>query len=227
MKFFFIGDSWASKAFTKDNHHDWESNANDVRLSDFWNLDYEFCSLGGKGNLACLDYLVEKNLPQDLPIVWIYTEPGRDYGRITGNNEHKWLLKEEVFEVRKKLNQTILEEIRNRLPNPIALIGGLSDVEDANDFTVIHPSWQQWIAKQIKFDKFKFGWGAPDVTWRMKNNKITRPSKQITYACIDWMKFNKEAELQDYMYMYHPGIKATVEFGKYLCPQINDWIEKQ
>ena len=226
IKFFFVGDSWASKAFTKDNHKDWESLPGDTRLADFWNLAYDFHSLGGKGNLACLDYLVEKQLPQDLPIVWIYTEPCRDYGRITGNDEYDWLRIDNVFEIRQELNQHILSTIRNRLPNPIALIGGLSDIDNASGFTVIHSSWQQWIAEQIKFDNFKFGWGAPDVTWRMHTNKINRPGKKITYACVDWMKFYKEAELQEYMYMFHPGVKATKEFGEYTRPQIQDWIKQ-
>lgn len=228
MKLFFIGDSWASKGFTEHNHNIYEPRTDDVKLPDFWSLPYKNHSLGGKGNLICLDYLLDQKLPATLPIIWVYTEPGRDYARITGNTDNNgWLLKEDYFTIRPELDEYIFKEIRNRLPNPIALIGGLSDVDvnlaNSFGFHVLHSSWQKWIAEQINY-KLDQGWGAPDLLWRM-HNEISRPAKALTFKCINWMKFYKEAELNNYMYMYHPTLRANQEFGEYLLPKINSWIE--
>jgi hypothetical protein len=228
MQYFFIGDSWASKAFNEHNHEEREPNADDVRLSDLWSLDYNYKSLGGKGNLDCMDHVISMNLPPELPIVWIYTEPGRDYARVYNDqNPHGWLTRDDYFDIRPKLEKQILIKIKNHIPNPIALIGGLSDVDvdlaDSLGYTVIHPSWQQWIATQIGVE-LKQGWGAPDLLWRMHTDNVAQPSKTSTYECLDWLKFYKSAESADYMFMYHPTLRANREFGEYLRPQITEWI---
>lgn len=229
MQYFFIGDSWALKGFTEQNHNSYNFDLGAVRLPDFWLLKYQCHSLGGKGNLVCLDYLLDQNLPANLPIVWIYTEPGRDYARITGNIDNNgWLLKEDYFAIRPELDDYILKKIRNQLPNPIALIGGLSDVDvklaSNTGFHVLHSSWQKWMAEQIGY-KLDQGWGAPDLMWRMHQDGVNRPAKSITYKCINWLKFNKEAELNDYMCRYHPTPRSCQEFGEYLRPQLINWIE--
>jgi hypothetical protein len=228
MKLFFIGDSWASKGFTEQNHNIYEPSPTDIKLPDFWSVPYKNHSLGGKGNLVCLDYLLEQKLPADLPIVWVYTEPGRDYARITGNADNNaWLSKEDYFTIRPELDKYILKEIQNRLPNPIAFIGGLSDVDvalaEGLGFHVLHPSWQKWMADRINFNLDQ-GWGAPDLMWRMKSNGVKRPAKTLTFKCINWLKFYKQVEIDGYMHMYHPSVRSNKEFGKYLEPQLINWI---
>jgi hypothetical protein len=175
-----------------------------------------------------MDYLISKQLPPDLPIVWVYTEPGRDYARIHNTTDlHGWLMREDYFKIRPGLEQQILLRIKNHIPNPIALIGGLSDVDtelaESLGYTVIHPSWQQWTADQIG-QPLTCGWGAPDLLWRMHADNVQQPSKALTYECVDWLKFYKAAEKQDYMFMYHPTLKSNREFGEYLRPQITKWI---
>jgi hypothetical protein len=231
MSYIFAGDSWALKGFTEENYAFGNNNPmpGDVRLADHWGLPYKFALAPGKGNLSILDKILELNPSSTTPIIWVYTEPGRDYGRITGKNEFDWLTSENIFEIRQELNTQTLETIRSQLDNPIGLIGGLSDISVALakelEFTVLHPSWQQWIAQQLNSQHFQFGWGACDVGWRADYNNI-KPSKAALFAWDDLIKDWCWWQDNGYFSHEHPSPRANLEFAKYLEPQIKEWLKQ-
>ena len=200
----------------------------DVRMADHWGIKYKHVLTPGKGNLACLEQIKLQRVPNDIPIVWVYTEPGRDYGRVTGNPEFDWIKSEDIFSIRKQLDAEILATIRKNLKNPIGLIGGLADINielaESLGFHIIHPSWQQWIAQTLDRTKyFKFGWGACDIGWRMDYNNV-KPSKTAVFA---WDELIKEwcmwAEL-GYFCHEHPTPRANLEFANYLKKDVIKWI---
>ena len=229
-KYVFVGDSWALRGFTNDNFiYNAQIMPNDVRLADYIGLPYQHCIAGGQSNLFLLNKLIEMNLPVDQPILWIYTEPGRDYNNITGNPEFEWIESKNIFEIRKMLDQAILQEIKNKLPNPVAFVGGLSDVNTSLatnlGFTVLHNSWQSWIAQTLKSQWFKFGWGAADIGWRFHSNNV-KPSKT---ALFEWDEQIKEWcwwEEQGYFCHEHPTPRANKEFAEFLKPKLEDWLSK-
>ena len=229
MNIVFAGDSWASKGFTADNHQVFHAQPNDVRLADFWGLDYDLCITPGKGNLDLLQIITSKNIHPTVPVVWIYTEPGRDFGRICQQPEFGWMTDENIFTIRKDLDKKILLEIKNTLQNPIALIGGLSDVDkdlaESLGFTVLHPSWQRWIADKLNSQWFKFGWGASDIGWRMHSDGV-RPSRAATFAWDEQIKEWCWWQEQGYFCHEHPTPRANAEFAEYLLPTVKSWLEK-
>jgi hypothetical protein len=232
MKYIFAGDSWALKGFTNDNYDKGNSQPlpGDVRLADHWPWQYQHCLAPGQGNLACLDRLVAMRVPATVPVIWVWTEPGRDYGRIRNAPAHEWIEREDIFSLRTSLNHAIMSEIRDRVSNPIAFIGGLSDVDpllaQAFGFDVLCESWQSWIAAQLDSKWFKMGWGASDVGWRMHSNGIT-PGKTATFAWDEQIKEWCWWEEQGYFCHEHPTPRANEEFAQYLQPKVEQWLKNQ
>lgn len=230
----FAGDSWAIRAFTPENYETrigGYHRPGDVRLAEFWGVDYDLCLAGGQGNLVILDKLVDMKLDNTRPIIWVYTEPGRDYGRITGKPEFEWISSEDIFNIRHELDVIILKEIRKKLPNPIGFIGGLSDIDvaltESLGFTVLHPSWQHWIARKLnRLEHFTFGWGAADIGWRMHQNNII-PSKVATFAWDDIVKEWWTWEQLGYFYKEHPTPRACQEFAEYLKLTVLEYLNEQ
>lgn len=229
--YIFAGDSWALKGFTKDNYNLDSSQflSGDKRLADYWPWSYRHCVAPGQGNLACLDKLVSMRVPTDTPIIWIYTEPGRDYQRIYQRPPHEWIEREDLFELRRSMNCAIIKEIRMRLHNPIAFIGGLSDIDpklaQEFDFHVLCSSWQQWIAQTLNSQWFEHGWGAGDVGWRMHSNGI-QPGRAATLAWDEQIKEWCWWEEQGYFCHEHPTPRANQEFAEYLKPAVEKWLQQ-
>lgn len=231
IKYIFAGDSWALKGFTEQNYNKGNESPipGDVRLADYWPWEYQYCLTPGRGNLACLQKFKQMNVDPDVPVIWVFTEPGRDYGLITGNPEFDWIAQEEIFEIRKELIKEIFSRIKKEVPNPIGFIGGLCDVDttiaETHNFTVLYPSWQRWIAEQLNSQWFKFGWGASDIGWRMHCNNIT-PSKSATFAWGEQIKEWCWWEDNGYFCHEHPTLKANQEFADYLKPQVEKWLKQ-
>jgi hypothetical protein len=224
-KFIFAGDSFAEKGFTEHNC-DCVVRDTDVCLADHWTIPYTKCVAPGEGNLTILDKVVE--LKSDLPIIWVWTEPGRDYGRITGRSEFEWIEREDLWELRQSLTVEILKEIKKRLSQPVALVGGLSDIDSglaqSFGFAVLESSWQRWIANKLNSQWFRKGWGALDVGWRSHYNGIT-PGKTATMAWDEQIKEWCWWQEQGYFYSEHPTPRANLEFAEFLLPTVTKWID--
>lgn len=229
MTYIFAGDSWAVKAYTNENYM---SDPIDLmegnnRLADHWGLPYDIALAQGKGNLDILEKILELKIDKTTPVIWVYTEPGRDYGRITGRDEFEWLTSENIFKIRQELHVKILKTIKEKLSNPIALIGGLSDVDTTVarelGFTVLHPSWQQWIAEKLSSTNFEHGWGASDVGWRADYNDV-KPSKTAIFAWDEQIKEWCWWEENGYFCHEHPTPKANKEYAEYLKPKVTEWL---
>lgn len=229
MKFLFVGDSWATKGFTEDNYRHQGYNHDDMNLADYWNLPHKKIYKGGSGNLEILDIVLRQNSDSSIPIIWVYTEPGRDYKLITGNEEFEWMRSEDIFSIRQELDKIILTTMRLKLDNPVGLIGGLSDVTidlaKSLGFTVLHDSWQRWISDRLgRTEHFKFGWGASDIGWRMDYNNV-KPSKAAVFAWDDLIKEWCMWEELGYFCHEHPTPMSNEQFANYLKPAVIKWLE--
>lgn len=228
MKYIFAGDSWALKGYTEDNYQ--QGNLpmpDDVRLADHWPWQYQHCLTPGQGNLACLQKLKQMNTDADVPVIWVFTEPGRDYKLLTGCSEFGWIESEEIFEIRKQLSKQTFARIKNELPNPVAFIGGLADIDveqaKMHGFEVLHPSWQHWIAEKLNSQWFSIGWGASDVGWRTHSNNVI-PSKTAAFAWDEQIKEWCWWADQGYFCHEHPSPMANAEFAEHLYPTVKQWL---
>lgn len=227
MTYVFAGDSWAMKAFDDKNWNTGWYQENDFRISDVWQVPYVSCYAPGHGNLECMRRI--KALETDRPIIWVWTEVGRDYGEVYNRPPHEWLQRDDFFHVRSELTARVLKIIRQELPNPIALIGGLGDIDPAqayaHGFWVLNPSWQQWTAQRLGSRHFQFGWGAGDVGWRQNYDNIT-PSRTMTFAWDELIKEWCWWEQQGYMCHEHPTAHSCKEFGTVLKSQVLEWLDR-
>lgn len=222
----YAGDSWAIRGYTEANYKMQDTPApGDKRMCDYWDVDYQTVYAPGQGNLAVLDRIQQLNTKD--PIVWIWTEPGRDYHALTGRPQHEWLTREDYFELRDQLNFESLQRIRASIDNPIALVGGLSDIDpraESMGYTVLHPSWQRWIAETLNSQWFKLGWGASDAGWRTHYNNVV-PSRAVAFAWEEQIKEWCWWEEHGYFCHEHPSPKANAEFAEYLKPQVRSWLK--
>lgn len=229
MKYIFAGDSWALKEYTQENHNIGNYNPlpGDVRLADYWVWQYELCVAPGQGNLSCMEKIKNLNLPPHVPIIWVWTEPGRDYHLITGRPEFEWIESEKIFEIRKTLEKEIYSRIRKDIPNPIGLIGGLCDIDvglaEKHGFEILCTSWQKWIADTLHSEWFVFGWGAGDIGWRADYNNV-QPSKAALFAWDELIKEWCWWEDQGYFCHEHPSRQANKEFAAYMEPKVAAWL---
>jgi hypothetical protein len=229
MNIIYAGDSWALKGFTDENFDkgNQEPLPGDIRMADHWPVEYDICCTPGKGNLSCLSHFKQKNFDAKAPVVWVFTEPGRDYNIITGKSEFHWIESEEIFQIRQELEIEILKRMREHIPNPVALIGGLSDINvslaESLDFFVLHDSWQRWIAEKLNSQWFKFGWGACDIGWRANYNNV-KPSRATTFAWDEQIKEWCWWEEQGYFCHEHPTPLANKEFAYFLEPKLLKWV---
>lgn len=232
MKYIFAGDSWALKGFTEDNYDKGNQQPlpGDTRLADHWYIEYQHALAPGKGNLSVLEKIVAEIKSDSVPIIWVWTEPGRDYGKITGNEEFQWLKSEDIFAIRNQLARTTIQTIKQTIKNPIAFIGGLSDIDPSLayefGYSTIHPSWQRWIAEKLGSTHFNFGWGACDVGWRADYNNV-KPSKSALFAWDEQIKEWCWWADQGYFCHEHPTPRANEEFAQYLQPQVEQWLKNQ
>jgi len=230
IDFVYAGDSWALKGFTPDNYHYGNSDPmpGDVRMADHWPYQYDVCLCPGEGNLAVLDRLVSMSIPSHVPIIWVYTEPGRDYHRLTGRPEFEWIESEDIFSIRQDLDRQILKRMRHTLDNPIGLIGGLSDIDQDRarvlEIPILHASWQRWIATQLHSQWFQSGWGASDIGWRMHANGV-QPSRAATFAWDEQIKEWCWWEEHGYFCHEHPTPLANQEFAQHLAITVETWLE--
>jgi hypothetical protein len=228
MTYIFAGDSWAWKGYTKDNYDSNQDQPQDVCLADFWGKEYQHCARPGQGNLDILEQLRAQRLSPQCPIVWIYTEPGRDSAKINGTSAHDWIINEPFFGARRRSVETqLFLDIQHALPNPIAWIGGLSDipkhVEMPSRWTVLHHSWQRWIADRLNSQWFIQGWGASDVGWRMHADAIV-PSREMVFAWDQQIKEWCWWEEHGYFCHEHPTPEAHRDFAEYLKPTVLAWL---
>ena len=163
---------------------------------------------------------------KNIPIIWVFTEPGRDYGRVYNKPQHEWITREDFFKIRPDLTLEVLKIIRKSLNNEIGLIGGLSDIPleaKKMGFTILESSWQQKIAIQCGYSDFEIGWGAADIGWRNKSNKI-KPSDKVLRKCLKHLKFWNNCAKFDLMFACHPTVEAHKRLAESLKQTIYSWL---
>ena len=231
-----VGDSWAIMGYTEENYDtNYDSPlADDVRFTDGMNIQVTDCCKGGKGNLDIMRRCIKKVHPQ-LPLVWVFTEPGRDYGYFFGDEKQfDWISNYESFKRRNDIALQSLEIIQDTLPNPIAFIGGLADIplsfQPKKNNIVLERSWQKFIFDSLgewpNFEPiFNFGWGASDVGWRYHHNDV-KPCPEVLKLweeqILIWCRWGEKGM----MCHEHPTPLAHKKLGEGIEARIKQWLKK-
>lgn len=230
MSYVFAGDSWALKGFTEQNYNQGNTKPQpgDQRLADHWPWQYQLALAPGQGNIAVLHQITRLQIPPTTPVIWIWTEPGRDYGYFYPKDDpHAWMHSKQFWDLRKELACATIEVISQTIDNPVAFVGGLSDFDiDPGRYTVLEPSWQSWIARTLNSEHFVRGWGASDIGWRTHHNNVT-PGPVQTFAWDEQIKEWCWWEEQGYFCHEHPTPRANREFAEFLQPKVERWLNEQ
>lgn len=230
MDLFCVGDSWATKGFDESNHKVYTDFPfpGDYRFTDDIGLQVKHHVRGGAGNLRLLDYVNNKmDLDKNVPVLWVFTEPGRDIADVRSVAEHSWIGDENYFDYRQELGMEVLKKIRHGLTNEICLVGGLSDIPpDAGrlGFHVLEHSWQRMLSQICGDDKFKLGWGASDVGWRHKTQNI-KPSKTVLTNCLNQLSIWNNWQNHGLMFGTHPTPSAHKRLADKIKLPLTQWIK--
>jgi hypothetical protein len=123
---------------------------------------------------------------------------------------------------------------------PVALIGAHTDVIENNwssNITVIHPSWQNFLAEQCSLNSF-FGWPAEIAHLWLSLQVVPRhgpvmsfdcdqlPSKSAVFEINHAMSVWKKLERSRLWCGAHPNIRGNQLFAQAIGDLVNQWLEK-
>lgn len=226
MQFIYIGPSWANRSFDTPDDTDSEITS----LIKEWNLEpinLSQCAFTNGMLLEKIKSFFNKNpYARSIPIVWLYAEPLTDSYRYGEPPVEEILEREDWWEIRKRVSNHILDDIA-ALGNPVALIGSHSDVPDCDhkNITVLHPSWQKFLAKETG-GNLENGWGG-DVAHRLiMSDQRIKPSHSIVDAIVDLFAHWHRLELHGVFQICHPNVRGNKIFAQAIESDVKNWLSK-
>ena len=216
-KILYVGPSWAYRSYdtVEGSETEYTNLLTELELSAV-NL-----SQPGLSNTACLD-LVNQYEGQFDAILWVYCEVIAD---CLHENKQNLIESENFWELRNAINQKTLTMI-NQIGCPVGLIGAHSDIVDCDqkNITVIHPSWQKFLANQCAID-LEHGWGA-EVAHRyaMYEFKKSKPSKTMIDFTSNTLQAWTQMELLGVWRGVHPNKNGNELFAKEIKNSVQDFI---
>ena len=227
-KLLYIGSSWASRSF--DRPYELQPKPTEVPGVDYTNLAHELgitvtdLSQFSISNLSCWNIVY--NYPKEYDaIIWVYCEPIKDLGYENYSSLEEFLTSNNFWELRSHINRMILKKLSD-LGCPIALIGGSSDVENADypNLTVIHPSWQKFLANKANV-KLSHGWSADVAHHDMTRFPKLKPSAGLVDLMSETFDAWKEMEKSKIFSRTHPTTKGTKLFAAHIKTSLNNWLD--
>jgi hypothetical protein len=140
----------------------------------------------------------------------------------------KFVESEDFWAIRADANQQILQKI-GCLSCPVAMIGSHSDVSGCEhpNITVIHPSWQQFLARQVGVE-LEHGWEA-EVAHRWISELWTsrsgaRPSHALMDRCYATLQAWHKIERGGLFNWAYPNRLGTELFAREIGPGVEAFI---
>jgi len=232
MHTLYLGPSWAVQSFETPMGQDLERTnlAEQLDLKNFSNL-----AACGENNFQQLymakTFMAENRRLGPFRAVFV-TAQSLNYGHIlyqTTKDEFVkyFLTHHDVVSVVKDVETKFYKELAD-LNIPVALIGAHTDVIPGhwgNLITVIHHSWQNFLAKQSGLRDF-FGWPADVAQGWLSTETHIKPSvsavSEISLILDIWDKL----ELHRLFCGVHPNIQGNKLFAKAISELVNQWLDK-
>jgi hypothetical protein len=219
----YVGASWAHRSYnTDDESEDWHTSIRKETRINILDL-----SVPGTSNRWHIENIKSNPAYQNRPILWIYCEPLFDLTYYTGMTEVDLIEKEDWLDVRKYVNQKILEEI-DTLEVPVGLVGSHSDVFDCNrkNLEVLLSSYQKTLC-DIAGTQYDFlGWGPERLHKAILNNGNRRPSYSLVNEMSKTFAGWKRLEILGLFYNVHPNRGGVELFSNILAPHLQEWCSK-
>lgn len=221
-KIAYIGPSWAVRSF--DTPHGDEENYTNLAME--LGLDVVNLAKFGDSNLGCLKRLLDKQKETKFDaVIWIYCNILGNIPHLSSMTKRQFIESENFWSIREEANQQILAKINN-LPCPVALIGAHSDIVNCNhnNITVIHPSWQQWLAGQVGVN-LSLGWEAEVAhRWILEDERGARPSRELVFKTSETLRAWNKMDTLGVFNFCHPNRKGNELFAKEIKPSVYSFI---
>jgi hypothetical protein len=149
-----------------------------------------------------------------------------------------FLISEDPVNIVKDLEQQFYSQL-NSLGIPVALIGAHTDVEceSYENITVIHSSWQNFLAQRCGLNSF-YGWPInvgrtwlkgsviPEYGPPVPINLETAPSATVRTETHKIKIFWKIMQQHNLLFEGHPTILGNKLFAQEIKQSVNNWIDK-
>jgi len=245
MHTLYLGPSWAVQSF--ESVHGLDDPVKTNLAQELELINYTSLALYACSNLDQLQSAQEfmQQHPELAPfrIVFVTANSLQDGYKISRVSQvdfaQAFLTSEDPMHTVKILEQQFYRQL-NALGVPVALIGAHTDVEceSFDNITVIHTSWQNFLAQQCGLNSF-YGWPA-DVGHRWLQGIVipeygppehfelgTDPSKSVVDEIhklfnVNWRILEKNRLFKG----THPNILGNQLFAREIKQSVSNWIDK-
>ena len=217
-KILYVGPSWAVRSFENVEELDPTGGTN---LAKELGLDVVSLAKFGLSNMECLDCVNAYQASFD-GILWVYSEPILD---VLYEDKKNLIESNDFWSQRADMNRFILDHI-NQLGCPVGMIGAHSDITDCDfpNITVIHPSWQKFLADQVGV-VLEYGWGAEIAhRYAMYEFKNSCPSKDMIFKTSNTLCSWNQLELSGVFVGVHPNKNGNELFAKEIKSNVQSFI---
>jgi hypothetical protein len=226
QKFIYTGPSWAELSYELlINFTIWPNYTN---LALEWNLNCYNVAKRANSNYNCIDSV--KALNKDTPVVWLLCEPLiHIYYQTTYKIKDYLTAKDHLSYRQEELQQQLVA--MNDLGLPIGIIGSHSDIRQSDiagfkNLSIIHPSWQNFLANEAGIQPNEYNWGYDVAHLMLFKNKNIQPSDQLIMDTYDGLEFWHELQNKKVFFDVHPNKLGTIKFAKHIKQQVVDFINQ-
>lgn len=222
-KFIYTGPSWGELSYEPMQDFDVWPNYTNLALE--WDIPCYNVAKRANNNYQCIDSV--RALNKDLPVVWIMCEPLVAILN-DGPRQHEYLQSKDHLAFRQELLQQQLCAM-NDLGLPIGIVGAHSDIRHSditgfNNLSIIHPSWQNFLARQTTVPSRNYNWGYEIAHVMFRVFPEVKPSDQLVMDMYDGLDFWRLLEKEKMFYVAHPNKSGTIQFAEHIKQQIVDFI---
>jgi len=221
-KIAYIGPSWALRSF--DTPEGSEEKFTNLTLE--LKLDVTNLADFGTSNISCLNKLLYENQHRKFDaVIWVYCNILHDIPQLLPITKRQFIESENFWSIREEANQQILAKINN-LYCPVALIGASSDIVNCDypNITVIHPSWQKFLADQVGV-KLEHGWEAEVAhRWILQDERGANPSRELVFKTSETLRAWNKMDMLGVFNFCHPNRKGNELFAKEIKSSVYSFI---
>jgi hypothetical protein len=244
MHTLYLGASWAVQSFESVSGIDDAIKTNLAQELDLNN--YTFLAEYAKSNLDQIkraqEFMAQHADLAPFRIVFVTGNSLDDGHKIEGISQidfaKYFLTSDNPIGIIKGLEQDFNQQI-NALGVPVALIGAGTDVtcESYENITVIHSSWQNFLAQRCGLNSF-YGWPInvgrtwlkgsviPEYGPPVPINLETAPSATVRSETHKIKIFWKIMQQHNLLFEGHPTILGNKLFAQEIKQSVNNWIDK-
>jgi hypothetical protein len=244
MHTLYLGPSWAVQSFET-----WQGNdpiktnlAQELELVNYTNL-----ARCGDSNMAQIDMAQEfmRDHPELAPFraIFITSNSLQDSERLL--NMHRvdfarhFITHDSVLNLVRDLELQFYRAVEE-LNIPVALIGAHTDIQDyawSPNVTVIHASWQNFLASVVGLNSF-VGWAAEIAQLWLSSKIVPAQGPMMSFDCDQAPSMSAVFEIDHVMTTWsrleraglwkgvHPNIKGNKIFAQAISQLINQWLGK-